>query len=509
MKRMAVPGILVLCFAFSNLLFGGIGDLFKNKKGVASHPDHLVFPELEYEPPSAAGSRIELPGGAVCFMKRDAVVPIVNVVVYIRADDRLVPEGESGLHGAAMELLSESGSVTHTAEWIEDQVEFLGAELSSRTGSYGGTVKLNLLSKDLEQGLDILFELLRAPAYQEDRLDVWRDRKLSDLRTRNDSSSSIESIEWKRLIYDPEDPRARFSTLSSINSITRDKLINWHRRWFVPGNFVFTVSGDFEEKEMVALLESHIANWEGDPYPFQESPPLYSDAEPGVYIVNKDVNQGRVRFALPGLDRDEPEWFAASIALELLGGGGGIRSRLGNRIRGEEGLAYHISAGLQEIPFGPGLLSGLFQSKSESVVRAMKLTVEEFGGMAGGNITEKEVEDIKNSMIEAFPTKFSEPSIIAGKFASEELSGRLEKDPAYYREYRNRIEAVTIEDVKKSAAELLRPDGFIWLVVGDTAAIRTGDGTDETRLEDFGPVTTVTLRDPMTQEPLILERSGP
>ncbi|MDP2360505.1 MAG: pitrilysin family protein [bacterium] len=466
---------------------------------IAGHPDQLSFPPLVYHPPVAKEYRHQLKNGVTVFVVEDRRVPLVDVAFHIRADNKQVPRHLDGLHGAAFVLMTSAGSGKHDATWIEEETAFLGARLDSRPDTFGGIVTLQTLTKDLDRGLDIAFELLRDPRYQEDRVRELQDRVLASFKKRNDSPEDLERAEWRRLIYNDEEYRP--GTQASIEAITPAALRQWHDRWVQPRHLVITVSGDVTAKDILPRLEKRMKDWRGEEQRFTSPEPGYAVVAPGVYLIHKPVNQSRVRCFLPGLDRDDPRWQAAWLMNELLGGGG-MSSRLLNRIRTEEGLAYSVGSQLEEREFGRGLLWAAFQTKTESTQYAMSLLVEELERMAAGNIDEQALADAKNQVILAFPTWFSSAQAIAGSLADEELSGRAKSNPGYYQDLRDKVAAVTVEDVRAMARDLLRPGQLIWLVVGDAAAVTRPDEAKGLTLERFGPVTRLPLRDPMTQEPL-------
>ena len=467
-----------------------------------AHPNEIVFPELVYNPPEADSFRTVLPCGVPCYLMPSPIVPLVKMRIYVRVDSRLEPRGKTGLHGAAFQLLTSSGSGTRSAAEIEEEVDYLGAWLYSGTDGYGGRIDLDILSKDIETGLDILFEVLRGPAYEDERVSIWREKKLNRLREGNDTSQAVERTEWRRLFYHPDDPMGRFPTRASIEAINGEALKKWHSRWVKPGNFLVAASGDFDREKFSAGLEKRFSGWEGETVPFDEPVHKYNVVRPGVYIVHKDFNQTRVKFTLPGLDRDDPGWLAAKMMMNLFGSSG-MGSRLFNSIRSEEGLAYSVYSYLQEESFGPGLLIGAFQTKVESTIKAMAIVPDEMKKLKEGGVTPKELEDIINAEVESFPARFPDPAAIVRKFANEELSGRRETDPAYHALYRDRIRKLTARDLNKAAAELLSPDSLVWLVIADTTALFGGsDGNGRELLAEFGPVTILPLRDPLTGEPI-------
>src|SRR5690606_8485697 len=160
-----------------------------------------------------------------------------------------------------------------------------------------------LLSKDIDEGLSILRDVLTAPRFQEDRLRLLKDQALQSMRQRNDDSADIERRELDWLAYGTNFWATRLPTAGSIGAVTRLDLAAFHRAWFHPSNCVVAASGDFDRKEFIGRLEKLFASW---PFRGRTPPPVPTNAvlaPPGVYIVDKEVNQGRVSLLLPGILR--------------------------------------------------------------------------------------------------------------------------------------------------------------------------------------------------------------
>lgn len=485
----------------ASLLFV-LGTVPAQAQPLPAHPNDLVFPELSYEPPVPEGHRFVMKNGVVVYVVEDHRVPLVDVNFTIHADAKQEPEALVGLHTGMFELMGRGGSQAHDAAWIEEEVAFLGARLDTGMDSYGGALALQSLTKDLDRGLDLAFELLRTPGFQEDRLQQWKDERLAAFKERNDDPERLERQEWRRLMYQPATWRA--ATAATVAAIDRKALLDWHQRWVQPEHITVTAYGDISARELLPRLERRMKGWKGQSQRFTSPDPEYRDVQPGVYLVNKPVNQSRVRCFLPGLDRDDERWLPAYLLNELLGGGG-MSSALLNRIRTKEGLAYSVGSQLEERTFGQGLLWAAFQTKTESTQFAMSLLVDEVEKMARGEISQENLDNAKAQLIQAFPTWFSSAGTIASSLTEEELSGRMKRNPRHYRDLRAKVQAVSLEDVRRVAAELLRPERLVWVVVGDATAIMQPDAEHQLTLEGFGAVTRVPLRDPLSQEPLPLD----
>jgi zinc protease len=390
-----------------------------------------------------------------------------------------------------------------TAEALEEKLDFLAARMNSGVGETQGTVSLNLLSKDLPEGLALLREVLTAPRFQEDKLNLFKEQTLQALKQRNDDSSDIESRELEWLAYGPSFWSARQPTAATIGAITRQDLVAFHRRWVHPANFVIAASGDFDRQSMIDQLEKLFAEW---PFKGDLAPPIPTQttlASPGVYLADKEVNQGRVSLLLPGIRRDDPDYFALLVMNDILGGGG-FTSRIVNRVRSDEGLAYSAGSSFQGGVYYPLVFRASFQSKSRTVAFATSIILEEMKRIAENPVTDEELNISKRSFIDPFPRAFATKSQTAGRFADDEFTGRYAADPHYWRNYRQRIDQVTREEVQRVARKWLKPDRLVILAVGERAEILKGHPDHAVKLGDLagGKVIELPTRDPLTLEPV-------
>src|SRR2546421_10945180 len=198
-----------------------------SRSGASSIPDRpekLAFPLLKYEPPAASQFRVALKSGPVAYVVPDRELPLVNVVVYVRTGEYLQPQGKEGLAELAGYLLARGGTKSKTAEELEERLAFLAAHLDSRVEETQGSVSLNLLSKDLDEGLAILNEVLIAPRFQEDKLALRKQQLLQAMKQRNDDSSDIEAREREFLAFGEQFWANQYTTEATLNSVTRNDL---------------------------------------------------------------------------------------------------------------------------------------------------------------------------------------------------------------------------------------------------------------------------------------------
>ncbi|MCX7722564.1 MAG: insulinase family protein [Verrucomicrobiae bacterium] len=478
---------------------------------IPARPEKLQFPPLQYEPPAPAEYRVQLKSGPVAYVVPDRTLPLVNIVVLVRVGKYLEPEGKEGLAELTGWLLARGGAGSRSAEELEERLAFLAAELDSSIGDTQGRIRLNLLSKDLDEGLGILRDVLVAPRFQDSKIALRKQQMLQEMQQRNDDAAYIEAREHAFLAFGEAFWANRLPTKASVESITPGDIKLFHRTWFWPSNFVLAVSGDFDRTVMVAKLEKLFDAWPfawmGDFHvTYQPPPPIPTNAAfaaPGVYLVHKQINQGRVSILLPGIMRDDPDYFAALIMNDILGGGG-FTSRIMNRVRSDEGLAYSARSTMPGGVYYALPFTASFQTKSRTVAFATSIVLEELRRMTAEHVTDHELATAKQGFIERFPRNFATKEQVALTFAQDEFTGRYAKDPEFWKLYRSRISAVTKEDVQRVAKRFLHPDRVAIIVVGDEPEILKGHPDHPVSLKSLagGKYTRLPLRDPLTLKPI-------
>ena len=469
---------------------------------IAKRPEQLKFPELSFTVPDAGSMRFELANGIPVYAKADTQLPLVTVTVLFRGGAYMDPAGKEGLASIAGEVWRTGGAGDRTAQQLDEDLDYLAADLSTSIGDVSGQVRLNVLSKDLDTAMPILIDVLTAPRFQADRFAKAKDDLIQEMKKRNDDSANIESREWDRLIYGDGYWINQLPTKASVDAITDADCKSFVTSLVKAGNVVVAVAGDFEEPALKDLLDRTLGALPKETAQVPPVPQPDHVQEPGVYLVDKpDVNQGRVSVGQLGFRLGTPDEASLLVMNDILGGGG-FTSRITKSVRSDKGLAYSAGSYMTFPVTYPGFFRALFQSKSRTCAGALGITMRLIRGMGEQEVSASELETAKSSFLLTFPRRFESAEKTATLFAGDELLGRPH---SYWTSYRQRIAAVTADDVLRVAKDDLRPDRMAILVVGNSEEILKGHPDFPDKLGDFGPIHKVPLRDPLTLAPLTEE----
>ena len=334
---------------------------------------------------------------------------------------------------------------------------------------------LSLHVRHVDEGLKIWMDLLNNPAFPEDRLQREKQAMLPGIRNRNRNISQVASRTFQRLVYGENSPIVAEPTEATINGITRNDLVAWHKKYWGANNAILVVTGDFKKAEMLQKLEATFGKWRNaekaaPPWPKPEQP-----TKAGVYMVQPQgatPNQGIIQIGHIGLTRDDPDYPAVDLMNYTLGGGS-FSSRITKIVRTDNGLAYTANSSVPAQIHYPGTVQAFCQTKNETVVFAAQLMVNEIERMRSGDVTEQDLKFAKAARLSAFPAMFTDVAGNVRNFASLELEGRPRD---YYETYEAKYGAVTLADIKRVAQKYLQADKLIIMVAGNIEECKAGAG---------------------------------
>jgi len=455
----------------------------------ARHPDDLKIRQLTFNPPEA--ERVVMDNGMVVYLLEDHDLPLFDAVAYFKAGSIYDPADKLGLAGLTSSVMRTGGTDSMTGDEIDEELEFMAGSMEVSAGREAAVATLSVLAKDMQRGLEIFSDVLRNPLFAEDKLDLAKKRSIEGIRRRYDTPGSTIAAEFPKLVYGENSVWARLPTEETVSGISREDLVRFHERCFMPNNMIIGISGDFDSSELTPRLEKLLGDWSPRDPALPRIEPIEPSFVQSVNYIHKEINQSNIRLGHLGIRRHNPDEYAVEIMNYVLGWGG-FTSRLWIEVRSDRGLAYSVWGGMRS-----GTDYGLFeagcQTGAGTTCEATELIRDVIAGMTEAPPTDEELALAKDGELNSFVFNFTSSAQIVQKRVDLEFFGY----PLDYLDtYEEKIAAVTGEDVHRVAKKYLHPDKFVILVVGDAA------GFDKP-LSTFGDVTTIEV--PRAGEPAIVQ----
>jgi zinc protease len=460
-----------------------LGLFLPHASAQVNDPSQISIPPLpEFKP--QVPKRIQLPNGMVIFLQEDHELPLIDGIARIRGGSRSEPAAHAGMLDIYGEVWRTGGTKTQTGDQLDDFLEIRAAKVETDSNQDSTTLGLSCLKADFDDVFKVFLDVLRNPEFREDKIKLAHDELFDAISRRNDSSGQIVARESAKLAYGANSPYARVPEYATVDAVTRQDLLEWHRSHVYPNNIILGLVGDFDSTAMEAKLRQAFATWAKGPALPKEDFPIHA-AKPGYYLVPKDdVNQSAIRMVETGIRRDNPDYYAVEVLNEAFGGS--FTSRLVSSIRTAKGLAYAIGGGVGSAFDHPGVTRLAMGTKSGSTIEAIQALYGEMDAIASKPFTDEEIKRAKDSILNSFVFNFDSPDKVLRERMAYEFYGY----PADFLErYRAAIEKVSREDIARVAATYLHKDQLAVLVVGNTAEF-------DKPLSSLGTVTNVEITIP-------------
>lgn len=429
----------------------------------------LKFPPLR-DPQIPAVTRFTLPSGLRVFLMENRELPLVSGFALVRTGNLFDPKDKVGLAEVTGSVMRTGGTKSKTGDEINEQLENLAASVESSIGETSGRVSFNCLKENVDEVLAVFKDVLTAPEFRQDKLDLEKTQQRSAIARRNDESDAIARREFSRILYGRENPYGWQTEYATIDAIQREDLIAFHQRYFFPKNTILAVQGDFDTAEMRRRIEALFGDWTIEQPPVPEFPPVEETPRPGIYLATKnDVNQTSFRIGHLGGTLRDPDYPAIEVMASVLGGSP-FTSRLGKAIRVRRGYAYQIGAAWAPQYLHPGVFFIVGGTKSENTVAALRTIQEEIEQFRRSEPTEEELRSAKDKILNAFVFAFDSPGKTLNRLVNYEYFGYPQD---FLFQYKKAVEAVTRADVKRVAQQYLKPENFTYVLVGKPADFGT------------------------------------
>lgn len=463
---------------------------------IPAHYTTIPVPALTYDMPFPGDAQVDLGGGATAFLVPDSTLDLVRFYLYA-AEPRMPgkPADVAALRFYSA-LLKDGGTRALSPARLEDSLEFIAAGLGATRGVWQGEASFDALSKDAPALLALTGDVLLHPRLDTAVFRVMQRGMVEGYKHRYATPGAVLGAAVERVMYGNH-PSNWSATDVELKAATTKALGPLVGSGFPRNRMVIGVAGRFDRTAMTAALREFVARFPAFAATSATStatssvPAFKGPRDPGVYLVDKPFSQATIRIAAPGIQRPHPDYYRLLVASEIFGGGG-FTSRLSQRVRSDEGLAYSVFSGVESDYNRRGTVFAGLQTKAETGAYAVGIILSEMRRMAAtdstGGITEAELARAKDGLLKSLPSLFDSPASTARAFAQSAAWGR---PPEHFRNYRQVLESMTRSEVEDAFRRYFRADSMRIIVVGPKSTLTTPDARGKS-LADLGPVTEIT-----------------
>lgn len=399
------------------------------------------------------------PGGIKAWLVEDHNIPFAALEIQFKGGTSLEAPDKRGVINLMTATLEEGAGDLDSKGFAEAR-DALAASFSFDSGTDSVGVSAKFLTENRDQAIDLLREALINPRFDQDAVDRVREQVLSNLRSNEKDPGTIASEKFDVLAFgDHPYGSSGDGTIPTVTALTRDDVVAAHKAALALDRVFVAASGDITAEELGVLLDHLLGDLPptGAPLP-GEAPWLLP---PGVTVVDFPTPQSTVFFGQKGIPRDDPDFFPAFILNEVIGGGR-FTARLMTEVREKRGLTYGIGTYIVNMDQADMIL-GQFSASNDKVAEAIKVVQSEWGRIVSEGVGPEELEATKTYLTGSYPLRFDGNGPIASILVGMQMDGM----PMDYVTTRNaKVEAVTMEDIKRVAARLFTPEALQFVVVG-------------------------------------------
>jgi zinc protease len=407
---------------------------------------------------------VTTPGGITAWLVEDHNIPFIALEIQFRGGASLESPEKRGAVNLMTATLEEGAGEMDSRGFAEAR-DALAASFSFNSGSDSVGVSAKFLTENRDQAIDLLREALVNPRFDQDAVDRVREQVLSNLRSDQKDPGTIASETFDKLAFgDHPYSTSGDGTIETVAALTRDDVVAAHKAALARNRVFVAAAGDITAEDLGAILDRLLGDLPASGAAQPGAAPWL--LPPGVTVQDFPSPQSTVFFGQLGIPRDDPDFFPAFVLNEVIGGGR-FTARLMSEVREKRGLTYGIGTYIVNMDHADMIL-GQFSASNEKVAEAVEVVKAEWGRIVSEGVTPEELEATKTYLTGSYPLRFDGNGPIASILVGMQMDGM----PIDYVTTRNaKIEAVTMEDIKRVAARLFRPEDLHFVVVGQPAGM--------------------------------------
>ncbi|MFO7913773.1 MAG: pitrilysin family protein [Desulfotignum sp.] len=446
----------------------------EDTRGTSSPEEELKTPSISWPEPRV--DTFTLDNKITFYLIRDNTLPLVHIRVMVRAGGFLEPKDKTGLAEITAEVMRTGGTQKYPHDELNALLADRAAEISMDFDFISGSAKMEILSSDLSQLLPVFVDLLKQPAFPEDKITLAKQQLTTRISRRNDRQAGIARRTFEQLIYGQDSIFAREPEYETVAKINRADLLRFHKRAYQGANLIVGIAGDFDPDNIHSLLKKEFSAFAAGEKTDITLPSVDVQKQTSLYVVNKsDVNQSYIMVGHLGGRRMNPDYPALQVMNQILGGG--FSGRLFQTIRTRMGLAYSVSGSYDSRFFYPGTFHIALTTKTPASRKAVKAVRNEVRNLQE-EITAKEVKRAKARFLNSAAFYYDQAEKILERRLHYAYRG-MPQDTL--QELIQKIEQVTAPQVVQAARKYLLPEALTILTVGNQKQL-------EKQLQAFGTV---------------------
>jgi len=408
------------------------------------------------------------PGGINAWLVEEPSIPFTALEIRFRGGASLDADGKRGAINLMTGLLEE-GAGDLDAQGFATAREDLAATFDFDVYDDALSISARFLTENRAESMDLLRLALMVPSFDEPSIARVRGQVEGIIRSELTDPNDIASDAFTTMAFGTH-PYGSSSngTLESVASLTRDDLVAAKNAVIARDRLFVGAVGDITQEELGLLLDDLLGGLPEAGAPMPEHAGFAATG--GTTVIDFDTTQSVAIFGHEGIARDDDDFFAAYVMSEILGGRG-LGSRLNTEVREKRGLTYGISAFLAPKDQG-ALVLGSVASSNDTIAEAIEVVTAEWSKMANEGVTQDELDKAKTYLTGAYPLRFDGNATIANIMVGMQMTGL---SPDYIRTRNDNINAVTLDDIKRVAKQILRPDDLRFVVVGQPEGLETAE----------------------------------
>lgn len=434
----------------------------------AAAPAVPVYKTLKYPPLKPVQvpkvEQFTLSNGMKVMIVENHELPVASGGIRVRTGGLLEPGEKAGLAGLTGQVMRSGGSRRLNADALNARLESMAASIETGIGGESGSVSFNCLKENFDEVIDLLKDITTEPAFPQDKFDLARTQARSGISRRNDDAESIRSREFQNLLYGKSTPYGDNEEYATIDNIKREDLIAFHERYFFPANMTIAIYGDVDPAKVKTKLEQTFGSWKPARPAVPAFPAVTKQKAAGVFVADKaDSEQTFFTIGHLGGKRSDKDYAALTVMADILGGG--FSSRLFEKVRSDNSLAYTIGASWSAEYNHEGTFSISGSAAAANTEKAIAESLKQVKRMREELVGPVELAAAKQRVENSFVFSFASPAQTLNRLLNYQYYGYPED---FIMRYKDAVAKVTAQDILRVAKEYIKPEEFTIVAVGQT-----------------------------------------